>query len=63
MEVEASGWKGPVSEEIDFAEGRTIAMQDEVMPYVLNVIHEEFTFVKAKTDLVLDKDFAGTVEE
>ena len=63
MEVEACGWEGPVGEEVEFAEGGAVAMWGEVMPNILNAIHEEFAFVEAKADPVLDKGFADTLEE
>ena len=52
----------PISDQIEFGLGRTVAVRSDVVADILDPVGEKFTILQLKSDTVLHKDRANAVE-
>ena len=52
----------PISDQIEFGLGRTVAVRSDVVADILDPVGEKFTLLQLESDTVLHKDGANAVE-
>ena len=52
----------PISDQIEFGLGRTVAIRSDVVADILDPVCEKFTLLQLKSDTVLHKDRANAFE-